>query len=131
MHYDYYLAATLLAASLMEPSRRYGHKSAVVDGELYMWGGAGTKDDHKVSVFSPLLECWDTKSTTGPSPTRLYGGASTSAGHHLYHYGGRDGRQHLQVSNCIIILWTNMSVTIHLIGLLDITIYWTDLSTNV
>ena len=36
------------------------------------------------------------------------------------------------IACCIrIILWTNMSVTIHLIGLLDLTIYWTDLSTNV
>ena len=101
MHYDYYLAATLLAASLMEPSPRYDHESAVVDGELYMWGGAKTKDD-KVSVFSPLLECWDTKSTTGPSPTRLYWGATTSAGHHLYHYGGRDGDGQLQVRNCML-----------------------------
>ena len=98
MHYDYYLAATLLAASLMEPSPRYSYQSAVVDGELYMWGGGGT-DDHKVSVFSPLLECWDTKSTTGPSPTRLYRGACTSAGQYLYHYGGRDGIE-LQVIAC-------------------------------
>ena len=66
--------------------------------------GCGTKDGDKVSVFSPLLECWDTKSTTGPSPTRLYGGASTSAGHHLYHYGGRsrDGDGQLQVRNCML-----------------------------
>ena len=36
------------------------------------------------------------------------------------------------IACCIrIILWTNMSVTIHSIGLLDLTIYWTDLSTNV
>ena len=98
MHYDYYLAATLLAASLMEPSPRYEHESAVVDGELYMWGG-GETDDHKVSVFSPLLERWDTKSTTGPSPTRLYGGACTSAGQYLYHCGGYAGTE-LQVIAC-------------------------------
>ena len=85
----------------MEPSPRCGHQSAVVDGELYMWGGYPREDGDNVSVFSPLVELWDARSTTGPSPTGLYYGASTSAGHHLYHYGG-SGDGEYQVRNCML-----------------------------
>ena len=78
----------------MEPSPRWGHCSAAIDGKLYVWGGH-TKEFSKekassMHLFDPITESWETKSTTGPSPPGVYGGVSASVGQHLYQYGGQD-----------------------------------------
>ena len=87
-----------MASSLSEPSPRWGHHSAAVGGQLYVWGGR-TKDFSKekselaVSVhsFNQCMETWQTRATTGKCPPTVYRGSCTSSGHHLYLYGGSDG----------------------------------------
>ena len=99
--------------SLKEPSPRYYHHCAAVEGKLYIWRGLGSEDED-VFVYSPLLESWESRSTTGPSPPAgMWGGACTSAGHHLYHYGGYDqhGSGHQVFVACS-----------NLVGCLDVTI---------
>ena len=90
-----------MSCSLSEPSPRWGHHSAAVGGQLYVWGGR-TKDFDKekselsVSVhsFNQCMETWQTRATTGKHPPGLCDGACTSSGHHLYVYGGWDGSHH-------------------------------------
>ena len=81
-----------------ELSPRWGHVSAAVEDQVYVWGGH-TKDFNKkkdvlassVSFFDPVLESWADNQCSGPPPPGLYYGACASAGHHLYQYGGGDG----------------------------------------
>lgn len=82
-----------------EPSPRWGHISAPVDGKLYVWGGhtkkfssqAKRKLASTLHVFNPIMESWKDQSTTGVPPPGLFGGACASAGDCLYVYGGSDG----------------------------------------
>lgn len=88
-----------MGTGFSEPAPRWGHFSAAVQGELVVWGGR-TEDFHKkkgklglatcVHFFDPFQECWaDIKSVESrDAPPPLYNGASVSAMHHLYLYGG-------------------------------------------
>lgn len=88
-------------ASFSEPSPRWGQVSAVVDGNLCVWGG-GTNDltadktelASSVHVFNPSLESWSEHKCNGVPPLGLYRGACASAGHHIYVYGGLNGSQY-------------------------------------
>ena len=79
-----------------EPSPRWGHYSALVEEKFCVWGGH-TKDFHRenseltssVHSFDPFLEFWVKNKFSGVQG--LYSGACTSAGHHVYLYGGTDG----------------------------------------
>ena len=81
-----------------EPSPRWGHVSAGVGEQLYLWGGR-TKDFAKEKAvllrrthcWDPLLECWQHKECSGLLPPALYEGACASIAHHIYLYGGHDG----------------------------------------
>ena len=83
-------------SSIAEPSPRFGHFSAPVEGHLCVWGGS-TKDSTKekgelVYTFDQHSESWSSKQCQGPSPPDgLYAGASAYAGHHLNLYGGHNG----------------------------------------
>ncbi len=87
-----------MGSSLSEPSPRFGHHSAAVGGQLYVYGGR-TKDFSKgkselggcIHSFNQCMERWQTRATTGKPHPGLYGGACTSSGHHLHLYGGWDG----------------------------------------
>ena len=79
-----------------EPSPRERCFSAPVKGEFCVWGGR-TKKEKKdlrstVHCFNPVQESWTAKKCSGPPPPGLYEGACTFAGHHLYVYGGHDGK---------------------------------------
>lgn len=87
-----------------EPSPRWGHFSAAVGDQLYVWGGR-TKDFSKeknvlassIHCFHPVLESFSDHQCSGPPPPTLYNGASASTGNHLYLYGGYDGSDY---QNC-------------------------------
>ena len=85
-----------MATALTEPPRRWAHFSTPIGEQLYIWGGR-TKDFKKGEVtstvhqFNQKSETWTINSCNGPSPPCSYTGASASAGHHIYMYGGSDG----------------------------------------
>ena len=114
---DSYNAA--MASGFSEPSPRWGHFSAVIEGSLYVYGGR-TKDflkgkssiASKVHLFNPCLESWQKRRPEGPPPPGIYHGASASAGHYAYFYGGTDGMQRhgsLHQLNTITSSWTPLS----------------------
>ena len=81
-----------------EPSPRWGHFSAAVGEQLYVWGGI-TKDFFKeknvlassIHYFHPVLETWEHHKCSGSPPPALYNGAScASTEGHLYFFGGYD-----------------------------------------
>ena len=90
-----------MAATFSEPSPRREHYSALVDGEICVWGGR-TKDFSRdkevlaasVHSFNPVLESWAENKPSGTPPPGVYLGACASAGHHLYVYGGLDGSKY-------------------------------------
>ena len=76
-----------MAENLYEPDPRYYPYSAVVNGELCVWGGkmAATTS---LQVYHPCLESWRQLHTHGPQPPGLGMGASALSEHYLYVYGG-------------------------------------------
>lgn len=87
-----------MGTGFSEPAPRWGHFTAAVEGEFYVWGGR-TEDFHKkksklslaasVHHFDPFQESWAEKCDSIDAPPLLYCGASASAMHHLYLYGGQ------------------------------------------
>ena len=81
-----------------EPAARWGHFSAPVDGQVYVYGGR-TKDFSKdkseltstLSIFDSYSESWREVRTEGHPPAGVYVGASVGVGPHIYIYGGTDG----------------------------------------
>ena len=104
-----------------EPSSREHYFSAPVEGEFCVWGGrtnnlAQEKNDLRSNVhrFSPVQESWLQQKCNGPSPPGLYNGACTSAGHHLYAYGGTDGedwQSALHQLDMLSLTWKQLSST--------------------
>lgn len=83
---------------LYEPSPRWGHFSAPINGQLYMWGGhAANFSSNKaefastVNIFDPYLETWNKTFPKGSPPPGLYFGACASSGDSLFTYGGSNG----------------------------------------
>ena len=76
-----------MAQSLCEPEPRYGPCSAVIDGELCVWGGKMVAVT-SLQVYHPYLESWRQLDTQGPPLPGLYGGASAHSENYLYVYGG-------------------------------------------
>ena len=83
---------------LYEPSPRFGHYAAAVDGQLYFYSGRTvryTAEKEKlqslVEVLDPLTETWTQKTTEGDIPPGMYHGACTSTGQDLFTFGGFDG----------------------------------------
>ena len=96
-----------MAQSLYEPDPRYGPCSAVINGELFMWGGK-TVATTSLQVYHPCLESWRQLHTQGPPPPGLYGGASAHSENYLYIYGGdKDGHSN---SGCLHKLDTKTSL---------------------
>ena len=76
-----------MAESLYEPDPRYCPCSAVIDGELCVWGGK-TVATTSLQVYHPCLESWRQLDTLGSPPPGLYIGASAHSENYLYVYGG-------------------------------------------
>ena len=85
---------------LYEPSPRFLHGAAAVEGKCYLWGGCvqdfSTSGRRKlastIEIFDPYLETWEEHHTTGLPPSGLYDGACTSLLDSLYWFGGYDSR---------------------------------------
>ena len=109
-----------MAFGFPEPSPRYYHFSAAVEGQLYVYGGH-TKDykkeksslASKVHLFNPSLESWQERRPEGlPPPPGIYSGACASVGHHAYFYGGYDGTERhgsLYQLNTSTFIWSKNS----------------------
>ena len=107
-----------------EPSPRWGHFSAPVEGQVYLYGGRTkdfTKEKSKLSstvhVFDSYFESWKEPAVAeGPFPPGLYVGACASSGHHVYVYGGAYDTQwqgSLHQLNCKTMKWTQLSTPGH------------------
>lgn len=91
------------SASSPSPSPRWGHFSASVDGDFYVWGGhpctQGSKevDTGSLHIFHQITESWDSKKLlppTGKLPSLLYNGAcAATPDHSLYLYGGENATE--------------------------------------
>lgn len=84
----------------LEPSPRLDHFFASVEGQLCLWGGrtkafrrGKPNSSSTLHTFDPVWETWSSSITKDRPPGGLYIGACTSAGHHLYVYGGYDGSE--------------------------------------
>ena len=88
-----------MANKLYEPTARFEHVSFLVEGKVYMWGGAtqdsvsGYQDKivelaRRVEQFDPYLETWSGLDTAGTPHPGLGCAACASYGEHVYMYGG-------------------------------------------
>ena len=85
-----------------EPSSRFWHSAASVEGFLYIWGG-NTLDFKlqncrrelagKIEKFDPVNDVWRQLKTTGTPHPGLSAVACASFGEYVYAYGGFDGEQ--------------------------------------
>ena len=81
--------------SAKPPSPRWGHFSAAVGDQLYVWGGK-TENFHSeentlssvLHSFHQVLESWERCECSGLPPPALFRSACISAEGHLYQYGG-------------------------------------------
>lgn len=83
-----------MASSFSEPSPRYLHQAASVQGQVYLFGGDtehfSEEEKSLVHVFQQQTEAWLTKKTGGELPPAPIDTACTTSCHHLYVHGGKD-----------------------------------------
>jgi N-acetylneuraminic acid mutarotase len=81
---------------------RESHTASVIDGKIYIIGGAIYHSDgvigtyealNTLQVFDPATNTWTTPATSGTFPQRLNHGAAVVAGK-IYVFGGDDGEGH-------------------------------------
>ena len=82
---------------LHEPSPRWGHFSAPIEGQCpCIYGGHTTEEkkdelERELHKWDSNSESWIKLNTSGSYPEGLFDGASTSTSTALYTYGGADG----------------------------------------
>ena len=86
-----------------EPAGRHDHSTAVVDHELYLWGGSqnGMPRVHdsaekrqfysSVEVFDVDTGCWEQRTTRGTPPLGVRGYSCVAVRNELYYFGGECG----------------------------------------
>ena len=79
---------------LYEPAARLRHASFLVEGNVYLWGGATqnlSRDElaRRIEQFDPYLEIWRQLNTGGTPHPGLWRTACASHGEHVYMYGGQ------------------------------------------
>ena len=84
-----------------EPSGRHEHSTAVVDNQLYLWGGEqrGMPQVHdsaekrqfysSVEVFNVNTGCWEQRTTRGTPPLGVGGYSCVAVRNELHYFGGR------------------------------------------
>ena len=106
-----------MGSGFSEPSPRWAHFSAVVEGQVYTFGGR-TKDYVKeksslastVHLFNPCLEFWQERRPEGtPPPPGLYDGGCASVGHCIYFCGSFYGT--VSELNTSTLTWSTLSTT--------------------
>ena len=83
-----------------EPAGRYDHSTAVVDNQLYLWGGdqVGMPRVHNsaeklqflstVEVFDMNTGCWEQRTTRGAPPLGVEGYSCVAVRNELHYFGG-------------------------------------------
>ena len=83
-----------------EPVGRYNHSTAVVDHQLYLWGGDldempyvhdSTKKQQfysNVEVFDVNTGCWEQRTTSGTPPLGVVGYSCVAVRNELHYFGG-------------------------------------------
>ena len=87
-----------------EPAGRDEHGTAVVNNQLYLWGGYQQKmpDDVRdntkkrqffssVEVFDVNTGCWEQRTTSGTPPLGVQGFACVAVRNDLFYFGGYCG----------------------------------------
>ena len=74
-------------ASSFEPKPWFSPSSAVILGQLHLWGG-GRDGNISAGVFDFCSEVWKTITTQGTPPLGFVSAASAGSEHYLYTYGG-------------------------------------------
>ena len=84
-----------------EPADRDQHSTAVVDNQLYLWGGYqdGMPEVHdsaekrqflsSVEVFDVNTGCWEQRTTHGTPPLGVKGYSCVAVRNELHYFGGR------------------------------------------
>ena len=88
---------------LREPAGRYQHNTAVVENQLYLWGGyqRGMPQVHdsaekrqfysSVEVFDVNTGCWEQRTTRGTPPLGVWGYSCVAVRNELHYFGGKCG----------------------------------------
>ena len=83
-----------------EPAGRHYHSTAVVDNQLYLWGGSqdGMPQVHdsaekrqfysSVEVFDVNTGCWEQRTTCGTPPLGVQGYSCVAVKNELHYFGG-------------------------------------------
>ena len=86
-----------------EPAGRHQHSTAVVDNQLYLWGGdqRGMPQVHdsaekrqffsSVEVFDVNTGCWEQRTTRGTPPLGVRGYSCVAVRNELHYFGGQCG----------------------------------------
>ena len=86
-----------------EPAGRSRHSTAVVDNQLYLWGGYqdGMPEVHdsaekrqfysSVEVFDVNTGCWEQRTTRGTPPLGVWGYSCVAVRNELHYFGGYCG----------------------------------------
>ena len=86
-----------------EPAGRSHHSTAVVDNQLYLWGGDqyGMPKVHdsaekcqffsNLEVFDVNTGCWEQRTTRGTPPLGVYGYSCVAVRNELHYFGGECG----------------------------------------
>ena len=86
-----------------EPAGRCDHSTAVVDNQLYLWGGDqdGMPNVHdsakkrqflsSVEVFDVSTGCWEQRTTRGTPPLGVMGYCCVAVMNELHYFGGECG----------------------------------------
>jgi len=100
-----------------EPQGRWGHRSAFVNGKIFMYGGfiTGpllTQPPTVVDVFDPATEKWEQIATKGPPPPGFINASCTVIDTHLYIFAGQAGSSYfnnIQELNTTNLKWTQLN----------------------
>ena len=88
-----------------EPAGRREHSTAIVDNQLYLWGGYqdGMPLGHdsverlpfysSVEVFDMNTGCWEQRTTRGSPPLGVWGYSCVAVRNELHYFGGECGRR--------------------------------------
>ena len=88
-----------------EPAGRRDHSTAVVDNQLYLWGGDqnGMPQVHdsaekrqfysSVEVFDVNTGCWEQRTTRGTPPLGVKGYSCVAVRNELHYFGGECGHR--------------------------------------
>ena len=83
-----------------EPAGRFHHSTAVVDNQLYLWGGyqdgmPEVQDSAEkrqfyssVEVFDVNTGCWEQRTTRGTPPLGVWGYSCVTVRNELHYFGG-------------------------------------------